>query len=430
MAGWIAFAAVNFELMHYIKFDSAFIFPISILKLEFHPDGLKYAFCFALVLYLTLKYLPRLNAVSLWLIGICLIFSGNLAQGNFDKGFIGPFVNSGQQYFYDAVKIVSGRQWLTTFNELQPQLTQHSQTHPPFAVLLHFVFFAAGGSQVAPLSIGFTLLASLSILLWYHILKLLEVPKPRRNWLTLLFIVIPAINIYTGVCLDGVILTTSLLFLYGLVRIIRSRADFAGMLCFAVGLLSTNFLTFGGTFLLAVAGIVALREFLRKKNLGLLLVLAGTLLIGIFLGIGLNVIFHYDHLKAFMTASRLENPHGFMAFADPLNYLMTRIEDVAEIALFFSFGCLAVLLHPEILLSKRIDFTDDVVSVATVGLAVLGLMFLMGTYKTGETARACLFIFPYILFLFRNVEENILERLVLMAGAQTVLMQLFGNYFW
>jgi hypothetical protein len=65
-----------------------------------------------------------------------------------------------------------------------------------------------------------------------------------------------------------------------------------------------------------------------------------------------------------------------------------------------------------------------------VGIFALLLMFLAGSFRTGETARICLFIYPYIFVMFRNVDDSVLANLVLVTGAQTILMQLFGYYLW
>lgn len=33
-----------------------------------------------------------------------------------------------------------------------------------------------------------------------------------------------------------------------------------------------------------------------------------------------------------------------------------------------------------------------------IGIIILLLMFLAGTYETGETARGCLYIYPFLIF--------------------------------
>jgi len=64
------------------------------------------------------------------------------------------------------------------------------------------------------------------------------------------------------------------------------------------------------------------------------------------------------------------------------------------------------------------------------GAAMLLAMFLSGAFKTGETARCALFIYPYIMLAFRKANARSLKDLIVLAGLQTVVMQLAGDYAW
>ena len=64
------------------------------------------------------------------------------------------------------------------------------------------------------------------------------------------------------------------------------------------------------------------------------------------------------------------------------------------------------------------------------GITVLMLMFITGAYKTGETARACLFIYPYLFLTIRNIHTKYITSLIALSGIQTFLMQISGSYFW
>ena len=64
------------------------------------------------------------------------------------------------------------------------------------------------------------------------------------------------------------------------------------------------------------------------------------------------------------------------------------------------------------------------------GLLILLIMFVIGVYRTGETARAAIFIYPYIMMSLVNASSPIVEDIVILAGSQTAFMQLFGGYFW
>jgi hypothetical protein len=429
--GWVILAAINFELYKiFPNIGTPSLFPISIVDLTFHPEGLVFAGLFLIVILLALKYSPRIKSAQIWGIAVLLLVLGNLVQGGIGPGFELPITDKGGGYYYAAIQITSARAWSATFNQQQADLVFHVQTHPLFAVLLHFEIMAFTGNQPLPLAIGLTFLTSLSVWLLWLILKWLDVPESRRTLLTLLFIVIPAFNIYGAVSLEGVILTTSLLFLYGLLRILKEGLKIPGILCFVAGILLTNALTFAGTFLLLVAFWVGIREYLAKRKWEVGLVLAGTAVVGVGVWLALKYGLGYDHLQSFITASKLENPDGFLGFAEPLAYFMTRIENIAEIAFFLSFGCLALFFLPETLKLKWKNLSDDPTLVFWAGMLSLFLVFLSGACKTGETARVCLFIYPYIFLLFRNVDEISLNNLILFAGSQTILMQLFGYFIW
>jgi len=57
-------------------------------------------------------------------------------------------------------------------------------------------------------------------------------------------------------------------------------------------------------------------------------------------------------------------------------------------------------------------------------------MFMAGAYYTGETARATLFIYPFILLTLGHAESIMIKNILLFAGVQTCIMQLSGSYFW
>lgn len=413
------------------KLDVARYFPIS----EFygptiHVSGLPYAALFLIVFFLAIKHVSRFNLVQVWLIGLALILLGNLTQGSVDAAFYKPFSGHGGQYYHDAIRITDWRQWLSEFNTNQTQLQNHSQTHPPFAVLLQYLLLEVGNRHLFILAGGFILLSSLSIILVWQILRESDLPAPRSSELALLFAVIPAFNIYSAVSLEGIVAALSTLFLLGVIKILRKGTSWLGTLLVAAGLLLTNLLTFGGTFLPATAFIIGMREMLVKKRFGVLIALLVSLLLGVLVYIVMLRGFGYDHLEAFFTAARYENPEGFRALHVPLDYVMTRIEGVSEIALFLSFGALAVLFHRERLKLRLDNFHDEITSIFLASTISLLLMFLVGAFKTGETARICLFIYPYIMLVLRKLEDSTLHAVTIFAGLQTIIMQTFGGYFW
>jgi hypothetical protein len=429
---WLGLGLIsNLMIEAGLKLDVARYFPIS----EFygptiHVSGLPYAALFLIVFFLAIKHVSRFNLVQVWLIGLVLIVLGNLAQGSVDAAFYLPFYGHGGQYYHDAIQITDWQQWLRDFNANQTQLQNHSQTHPPFAVLLQYLLLEIGNRHLFILAGAFVLLSSLSIILVWKIFRELDLPVPRASELTLLFSVIPAFNIYSAVSLEGVVAALCTLFLLGIIKIVRQGMNWFGMFLFAAGLLLANLLTFIATFLPAAACLIGLREMLLKKKAGVLIALAVALLLGMLAYITMLYSFGYDHLEAFLAAARYDNPEGFRALHVPLEYVLTRIEGVAEIALFLSLGAFALLFHRDHLKLRIGDFTDELTSIFLAGALSLLLMFFVGTFKTGETARICLFFYPYIMLVLRKLDDSTLRAATIFAGLQTIIMQTLGGYFW
>jgi len=71
-----------------------------------------------------------------------------------------------------------------------------------------------------------------------------------------------------------------------------------------------------------------------------------------------------------------------------------------------------------------------------LAVGTLLAMFATGAFRTGETARACLFIYPYLLLpvaaQLDHQQPDASDRrlLVWLVFGQTLLMQTFGGYFW
>ncbi len=406
-------------------------FPISIFfGPTVHWFGLPYAALFLIVLILALRFRARLGLFQVWVVGLLLIVLGNLTQGGIDAAFYRPFYASDMQLYHDALTITEWRSWLGEFNANQPELLVHAKTHPPFAVLLHLFLLNLGNQHLGFLAFPFTLFSSLCIVFVWLIMQSLGLTRQQSSMLALLFSVIPAFNIYSVVSLDGVVATLSTMFLYGMIRIIKRGFDLLGIVLFLVGVLCTNLLTFGGTFLLATASIIAAWETIAKKRFGILIALSLSLLLGLALGALMWREFGYDHTKAFITASRIENPHGFRALHAPVEYIMTRLENLTEIALFLSFGTLGVIFHTHHRITQQNSYFDAVRPIFIASITVLFLIFMTGAYRTGETARACLFIYPYLLLPLSMVDENLLRSLIIVAGLQTIAMQALGGYFW
>jgi hypothetical protein len=433
VAAWIALAVFNYVVLKLgLESETPLLFPISGLgHPTFHVTGLPWLAAFAVVAALAVRNAEKLPGPAVFAAALALIVLGNLGQGGVDVGFLRPFYESGFQYYHDALKVTSWREWLAGFNQNQTTLFRHSQTHPPFAVLLHYLVLQGTGGSVAALSAVFVLVSAASVVVVRATAATLGASREQRNLLALLFALLPAVNIYTAASLDGVILATSSLFLLGLARLhVRERFDPVGAGLVFAGLLLTNLLTYGGVFLIAVGIAAGGYDLVRRRHAHTLAAVLVSLLLAAAAFLGIARAGGYDHAAGFLTASRIENPHGFRGFAEPAEYVMTRLEDVCEIALFFSFGCLAALLAARERGLRAFDLRDPGGRLALIGVGVLALLFLTGAYRTGETARGCLFIYPYLILTLARRDGQTLRDLCVLAAAQTAAMQLTGSFFW
>lgn len=95
---------------------------------------------------------------------------------------------------------------------------------------------------------------------------------------------------------------------------------------------------------------------------------------------------------------------------------------------FFLSVFFAYLFTPKVFNFKKGDINFYLPIIAFSSLII---MFLTGAYGTGETARACLYIYPYFLLLLINIKNKyILLNIAYIALTQTFIMQMIGDYFW
>jgi len=429
---WLFTAAVNALLIKSgFHTGTTVFFPISIFHGPvFHWNGLPYAILFIALSYTALKYSPRMTCLWIWAAGLSLIVAGNLMQGGIEKAFIEPFTSSDIQYYHDAITVKNCNSFLGSFNDIQATLQDHSRTHPPFAVLLHYGILKASNGSIGVISTVFILLSSLTLIVIWHTVRQLGGTTSRAAQFVILFSVVPAFNIYSAVSLDGIIVLFSALWILGAVLILTNRHTIGGMSLVISGIVLMNVLTFLGIFLIAVTSLIAAREVIIHRKYWFVSACGIAIAAGIMLCFTFRFVYAYDHFRALMTASHLENPGGFLGITAPLTYIMTRLEDIYEIALFLSFGLLGIIFSPYHLRVKLSDIRDDMSALFQAGIITLLLMFLVGAFKTGETARTCLFIYPFFLPALRSVNDETLRSSIIFAGLQTMIMQLCGSYFW
>lgn len=419
---------VRFFCQTVIRFDCPTFWPLSIFVPRL-PDGLQllHAGLLAVAFGLILVLLRRRQYRLAWVIpsALVLLISGNLLQG-YVFGLEMPISGCGPkctQYYHDSLQVISAADFLRRFSEIQPRLFIHGRTHPPGAVLL---FYGLRKIHPDPAWMAVLLAAgALALSLWaFHHLLSAAFPAPAfAGYLAFLLSLVPAVQIYYLASLDallaGLLLAALAAFLSP-----RPQIHFAATLIF---LGTAFFLSFGSLFLLPVlAGFELLHQkSLRRFSLSLLLLVLCYALIYLLTG--------FNYPRAFFTAAALENPAGFYLFADPASYLFTRLEGAAEIILFLGPFLSWLALRA---LRQNLRPRSGLVLLSWLGLLTLAGMLLTGAFRTGETARVCLFVYPYLLFpaalhlqTSRPTARDQTLLAVLVFG-QSWLMQLFGFYFW
>jgi hypothetical protein len=327
--------------------------------------------------------------------------------------------DSGIEYYHDAIAIPGPLWLLERYNAIQFELLEHTRTHPPGPVLLYWLLHVTL-REPALISIGISTIGLALTLPYLRRLLVLTFGAEPPGALTL-FTLLPAILIYGLAVVDAPIAG---LFLATVVTFIDDQKRYSWLWA-GFWLFVSLFFTFGALFLLPV--LVGF-ELLRRKRLrraALALLMAATLLLAV------KLVFGFDWLRAFLQASSMENPGGFLLFVNPRGYFWYRLGAVAEIALFFTPFLWLLWWRGRSALRRR---SADSATLSWLGLASLAALLLSGALKIGEAARICLFILPY-LFLpvaaaYRELDEASRARTVHSVAAFGVLMQLFGFYQW
>lgn len=354
--------------------------------------------------------------------GLFFVLSTNLIHG-ISHGLVNPHVGQ-DQYYHQATRITSAAGFLRGFEATQGQLGIHGRTHPPGAVLFLYALTrlvrhpAAVSVAVAALAV---VLSGASL---YGLLAA-ELDRPMRGYVTLLLLLLSSVQIYYCATLDAIIAGCFLAVLF----FFRHRNTPLGIAGALAAMFCASFLTFGAVFLPPVLlgfEIIARRSLRRSAAVFLgLAVLYGLV----------ELAYGFNYLRCFRIACALENPQGFLLLADPAAYLLTRLENVAEILLFFG-PFLLVLFVRGLRIGRRTGLCRQLMLLSGLGVCTLLAMFLTGAFRTGETARACLFIYPYLLFpvaaYLRHFPpcDRDSKLLLWLVFGQSLAMQTLGGYYW
>lgn len=422
MLHWGCLALISKEKLD--PYELSDFYPLSVFRWRLpQPYQLTTALVFAAWVGWAWSRLSRPGArlaVTL-LVGLSFAVLSNLLHG-VRFGLDYPTATSGDggiEYYHDAIAIRGPLWLLERYNAVQFELLEHTRTHPPGPVLLYWLLHRAL-REPALISVAIAAI-TLGLLMPYlrRLLRLSLGEEPPGA--LLLFALLPALLVYGLAVVDAPIAG---LFLATVVHFVddRRRLHWLWAGCW---LFSSLFFTFGALFLLPVlAGF----EFVRRKRLTHF---ALTLLVAALLLVGVKLLFGFDWLQGFFTASAMENDKGFLLLAAPHFYLWYRLGGVAEIAIFFTPFLWLLWRRGWAVLREQ---SPDAAALAWLGPASLAAMLLAGALKIGEAARACLFILPY-LFLpvaaaYQRLPAPDRARVVYAVSAFGAAMQLLGFFQW
>lgn len=443
VAGFITVILVSNLGVRYVcsvtPFDCPQAWPISLFY-PMIPQGWHVGLALALSLgfYPLARLLDRRGYPLVGVIGLALVLAAgtNLLKG-VDIGYIEPMTHRNQQYYNEALKIDDPVQYIRDYEALQPTLGKHAQTHPPGAVL---TLWALQKIFVRPewISLALGWLAMSVTLFFAHrvFLRLFEEGALAR-YSVLLLAVIPAVQIYMIATIDAWVaaLLTATLYFFLSAGACQSQPEIRRMPYMpSLHLLGASLCLFYALFInipaVVILPILGGYELFRQRRVWQ----TATLSCGIALAFALLYLFlDFNIIAVFRHAEQYENPEGFALLVDPVNYGFTRLECVAEILVFFGPFLLALIYQGWSALRR--DFPAAWTLLALL-LVTLLIVFLIGTYRTGETARPLMFLYVYALFpvlaILRDVRAGETERvsLLMLVFSQAVYMQLFGHYLW
>ncbi|EMA45800.1 hypothetical protein [Halococcus saccharolyticus] len=364
--------------------------------------------------------------------GLVLLGLSNLVHG-FDHGFVAPLATR-EGYYQMAPGIADPLAFIRDYEANQLSYVVHARTHPPGSVLTFTLFDRVFGSRaLISAAIALVSLPTSAVLLYRLVGTYYE--RDVAWYVTVLFVLLPAVQIYYLASLDAIIATLML----GAVYFFTRKSWFATLGTFAC-LLVVSFQMFLFVFLLPVLAAIALDR--REKRVPFVAILIG--LVGWYALV--DVALGYDYLHSFLLASNQQNPEGFLLTAKPAWYVYSRLEDIAELALFFTpFLCLLAIrgaraLRRDVLgsggwLPANASEREPVL-IAGVAIGSFAALLAAGVYHTGETARGAMYLYPFLLLpvaaAVKRTAPAERERWLLAAAVfgQSLLMQLVGGYLW
>jgi len=375
----------------------------------------------AAIAALRLSHSASFRVIALVPIGLLILGVTNALHG-WSTGYVQPTAGN-QMYLADARSVSGVLDFLSGFTIAQPELRTHSRTHPPGAVLTYYALSTlTDDAGLMSLALGVVSFVATSLFIFAILRSRTDHAAALST--TLLFMLIPAVQIYFISSLDALICASFTATLFFFSSRETGRRYVGTIACMTIAMS----LSFAAVWIWT---LMFLYDTLVRRSVRTFLVVFGVVLVIQFL---MYVFTGFNWLESFGLAARLENPHGFRLLSNPGTYFFTRLEGIAEIVLFASPLLLIVWRQS---LERAGPQLRELAALSVLGVAVLALMLLSGAYKTGETARACLYIYPILVLPIAAIFEktNGLTRgeqsvVISAVAAQAVTMQLLGDYYW
>lgn len=376
------------------------------------------------------------------LIGLLLIIVTNLIHGV--QIGIEQTMGAGQ-IFSDAITIDNIFDFIGNYEIIQPTLSTHALTQPPGATLTIYLLYLVFNTPVL-VAIGLCVVAAVGSAFFLRGIVRQLFDEEIARYATFLYLLLPAVQVYYLANIYAIVATLVLGTLYFYLHSDRRIAAVGSFLC----LFLLTFITFLSIFMVLFLFIYEIlkansevkAEGFRERLKATLYSLRNPILLSLCVGAVYGILYitlGFNYIDAFLYSSTSENPNGFMLLSNPVEYFTTRIQDILDIVIFFG-PVLSVLAYRGFV-KLREEATENPDSskkfnIVLAALIALGLLFLTGAPKKGETARICMFILPFLLIpVLTYIQKTDMSRrdkgiLLILVFGQAVLFQLIGLWVW
>ncbi|MFX1567536.1 MAG: hypothetical protein ACFFCV_04120 [Promethearchaeota archaeon] len=405
---------------------------------------------FLIVIQYFFRSRPRnLNIYLVVLFGTLLIIFTNLISG-WESGIVSTIGGNGEIYT-DAIQIVNPISFIRDFEALQDSLSVHARTHPPGAVLIIYIFFLLFNSP-GIIAIAICVVSAMFSTYFLHGIfkRLFEGEVPR--YMIFVYLLLPAIQVYYLANIYAIVTTLIIGVIYFYLYEKKVISIIGCILCAFLA----SFISFMALFIIVCLCFYEIFNLKRKGSLKRDMLLSkegikGTLkdsqrLIAIILGIIgiyglLLLILNFNYINSFLTAMTAETSQGWKLITNPFEYFTTRVKNIMDILMFFG-PILIVLFYQGFRILKRRKLLDDTSAqlyhLVSAAIITLLIIFALGAYDHGETARAAMFLYPFLLIpvaiyiqeSYNRISRSELGILLIVVFGQAILMQLIGSYIW